>query len=147
MLKESFVELFDRDLKKLKDEISSFKDEKNLWKISGEIKNTAGNLCLHLCGNLKTFIGANIGHNGYVRDRESEFSSKNISKEDLLKNIEETIESVNSSLSSMEEIELDNIYKQNFLQKNVSTAFFLVHLIGHLNYHLGQINYLRRMTD
>ncbi len=147
MLKESFIELFDRDLKKLKDEISAFKDEKNLWKISGEIKNPAGNLCLHLCGNLKTFIGANLGHSGFVRDRDSEFSSSNISKEELLENINETIESVNSSLSSIDEKELDHIYQQNFLKKNVSTAFFLVHLISHLNYHLGQINYLRRMTE
>jgi len=146
MLKESFIELFDRDLKKLKDEISSFKNEKNLWKISGDVKNTAGNLCLHLCGNLKTFIGANLGHSGYVRNRDAEFSNKNIPKDDLLKNIDETIESVNSSLNAMDEKELDNIYQQNFLQKNVSTAFFLVHLISHLNYHLGQINYLRRMT-
>ncbi len=147
MLKESFIELFDRDLKKLKDEISSFKNEKNLWMISGEVTNTAGNLCLHLCGNLKTFIGANLGHSGYVRNRDAEFASKDIPKDDLLKNIDETIESVNSSLTSIDEKELDHIYKQNFLQKNVSTAFFLVHLISHLNYHLGQINYLRRMTE
>jgi uncharacterized damage-inducible protein DinB len=147
MLKESFIELFDRDLKKLKDEISLFQDEKNLWKISGTIKNTAGNLCLHLCGNLKTFIGANLGNSGYVRNREKEFSSTNIPKDDLVKNIDETIEAVNSALTSLDEKELDIIYPQDFLKKNVSTAFFLVHLIGHLNYHLGQINYLRRLID
>ncbi len=147
MLKESFIELFDRDLKKLKDEISLFQDEKNLWKISGTIKNTAGNLCLHLCGNLKTFIGANLGNSGYVRNREKEFSSTNISREDLIENIDETIEAVNSALTSLDEKELDIIYPQDFLKKNVSTAFFLVHLIGHLNYHLGQINYLRRLID
>jgi uncharacterized damage-inducible protein DinB len=147
MLKESFIELFDRDLKKLKDEISLFQDEKNLWKISGTIKNTAGNLCLHLCGNLKTFIGANLGNSGYVRNREKEFSSTNIPKDELVKNIDETIEAVNSALTSLDEKELDIIYPQDFLKKNVSTAFFLVHLIGHLNYHLGQINYLRRLID
>ncbi len=147
MLKESFIELFDRDLNKLKDEISLFNSEEDLWKISGKIKNTAGNLCLHLCGNLKTFIGANLGNSGYIRNRDAEFSGTNIPKEDLIKNIDETIEAVNSALTYMDEKELDNIYKQDFLKKNVSTAFFLVHLIGHLNYHLGQINYLRRMLS
>jgi hypothetical protein len=69
---------FLRDLEKLKTEISSFKDESNLWKISGDIKNSAGNLCLHLCENLQHFIGAVLGNSGCVRNRDAEFSRKNV---------------------------------------------------------------------
>ncbi len=75
---ETLSQLFLRDLEKLKTEISSFKDEKKIWEISGEIKNSAGNLCLHLCGNLQHFIGAVLGNSGYIRNRDAEFSRKNV---------------------------------------------------------------------
>ncbi|MCU0365470.1 MAG: hypothetical protein MUE93_07380 [Ignavibacteriaceae bacterium] len=73
---ETLTQLFLRDLEKLKTEISSFKDEKKIWELSGDIKNSAGNLCLHLCGNLQHFIGAVLGNSGYVRNRDAEFSRK-----------------------------------------------------------------------
>ena len=75
---ETLSQLFLRDLDKLKTEITSFKDEKKIWEISGDIKNSAGNLCLHLCGNLQHFIGAVLGNSGYVRNRDAEFSRKNV---------------------------------------------------------------------
>ena len=75
---ETLTKLFLRDLEKLKTEITSFKDEKNIWKISGDIKNSAGNLCLHICGNLQHFIGATLGNSGYIRKRDEEFSRKNV---------------------------------------------------------------------
>ena len=64
-MKAIISQLLQRDLEKLKTEISSFKDEKKIWEISGEVKNSAGNLCLHLCGNLQHFIGAALGNSGY----------------------------------------------------------------------------------
>ena len=74
----TLLQLFQRDLEKLKTEISSYKDEKKIWVISGEVKNSAGNLCLHLCGNLQHFIGAVLGNSGYVRNRDAEFTRKNV---------------------------------------------------------------------
>ncbi len=73
---ETLTKLYLRDLEKLRVEITSYKKEINLWKISGDIKNSAGNLCLHICGNLQHFIGATLGNSGYIRKRDEEFSRK-----------------------------------------------------------------------
>ena len=51
---EVLQSLFKRDLQKLRTEIESYKKEENIWVVDKEISNTAGNLCLHLVGNLNT---------------------------------------------------------------------------------------------
>lgn len=146
-MKEIFIKLFDRDLNKLKDEINSYKDESKLWIISGDIKNSGGNLCLHLCGNLQHFIGALIGESGYVRNREAEFGLKDILKSELLKEIDNTIAAVEKSLNGLKEEKLNEIFPTNVFGYEMTTGYFLVHLIAHLGYHLGQINYHRRLLD
>lgn len=138
-------EILDRDLNSLKNEISGFKNQADLWKIQGEIKNPAGVLSQHLCGNLKHFIGATLGNTGYVRNREEEFSQTGISVETLLKNVNETIVVVKKILSSLNESDLDKPYPIPFLGKEVKTGELLLILQSHFAYHLGQINYLRRM--
>src|SRR5688572_28187822 len=98
----SLVKLFERDLNKLASEIKSYTDESMIWRISGEIKNSGGNLCLHLCGNLQTYIGHELGKINYVRDRENEFAAKNISREKLLREIETTRLVVTSALNNLD---------------------------------------------
>ena len=144
---DTLKKLFNRDLEKLKTEISSYNDEKKLWKISGEIKNSAGNLCMHLCGNLQHFIGNILGNSGYVRNREAEFSTKDIPKEKLMDEINITAKVVEKTISELKEDKFNEIYPVNVFGYEMTTEFFLVHLATHLNYHLGQINYHRRLLD
>ena len=147
MLKNSLIELFERDLQKLKTEIDLYKDEDNLWVVKEGISNSAGNLCLHLIGNLNHFIGATLGNTGYVRHRDDEFSLKNIPRQDLIMNIENCILIVKSTLLKLTD---DDFVKEFPLEKHgtiVSTIDMLLHLFGHLSYHLGQINYHRRLLD
>jgi uncharacterized damage-inducible protein DinB len=142
-----FTKLFLRDLEKLKIEITSYKDEKKMWEVSGNIKNSSGNLCLHICGNLQHFIGATLGNSGYVRKRDLEFSKKNVPVSEMVKEIEKTLEVVEQTLSELNEEKLDEIYPINVFGKEMTTGFFLTHLTTHLSYHLGQINYQRRLLD
>lgn len=128
-------------------EINSYQNESNLWIINKDIKNSGGTLCLHICGNLKTYIGAELGKTGYIRNREMEFSEKNIPKEKLIENIKETIIAVTETLEKLNLEDYDKIYPQNVLGYEMTTGFFLIHLFGHLGYHLGQINYHRRLLD
>ena len=144
---ETLTKLFLRDLEKLKTEITSFKDEKNIWKISGDIKNSAGNLCLHLCGNLQHFIGAVIGNSGFVRNRDAEFSRIDVPISELVTEIELTIKVVENTLKNLPEGILEKTYPINVFGYEMTTGFFLTHLTTHLNYHLGQINYHRRLLD
>ena len=140
-------QLFTSDLEKLKTEISSYTDEMNLWKISGDIKNSGGNLCLHLCGNLQHFIGAVLGNSGYVRKRDAEFSKKNVPVKELVKEVELTITAVENTLNHLKEERLGEKYPRNVFGYEMTTEYFLIHLAAHMNYHLGQINYHRRLLD
>lgn len=147
MLVETLKSLFNRDLNKLKVEIESYQNENQLWVIDKNISNSGGNLCLHLIGNINTYIGAEIGKTGYVRDRPLEFSLKDISKSELIRKIDETILVVNNTLDLLTEEDLNTIYPQIVFEKEMTTGFFFVHLSTHLAYHLGQINYHRRLLD
>lgn len=147
MMIETLQTLFNRDLNKLKFEIESYEFEKQIWIIDKSISNSAGNLCLHLVGNLNTYIGAEIGKTGYVRNRPLEFSLKDIPQSELISKIEDTILVVNNALDSLHEEDLKKTYPQIVFEKEMTTRFFLVHLATHLGYHLGQINYHRRLLD
>jgi Protein of unknown function (DUF1572) len=147
MLKESFREIFYRDLHKLREEINLYKDEKNIWLIDKEIKNSAGTLCLHLRGNMRYFIGYVLGGFEYKRDRDTEFSLRNVHKPELLSNIDETIRVVIETMKNIDEQDIAKKYPMIVLKTEHTTEFFLIHLAGHLNYHLGQVNYHRRLLD
>jgi uncharacterized damage-inducible protein DinB len=145
MLRETFIEIFERDLNKLITEIKAYTDESKLWIVAKEINNSAGNLCLHINGNLRHYIGAVLGNSGYERDRNGEFSKKNVSKDELLRDIEGTIEVVIKTLSELPAGTFNKIYPVEISNKKMTTDFLLIHLISHLNYHLGQVNYHRRL--
>lgn len=145
MLIETLKSLFNRDLNQLKVEIDSYQNESQLWVIDKNILNSGGNLCLHLIGNINTYIGNELGKTGYVRDRPLEFSLKDIPKSELITKIEDTIIVVNNTLDNLTEANLETIYPKIVFEKEMTTGFFLVHLSTHLAYHLGQINYHRRL--
>ena len=143
----AFIKIYDRDLDRLKKEIELFNDENNLWRITGNVKNAAGNLCLHLVGNLNTYIGKNMGHSGYVRDRDAEFNLKNLPKKNLVQQVAETKEMVLSTLKNMTEDDLKQNHVEKIFDYEMTNEFFLLHLASHLSYHLGQINYIRRILE
>jgi uncharacterized damage-inducible protein DinB len=147
MITDILTQLFKRDLNKLIDEINLYTKESNLWVVDKAISNSAGNLCLHLVGNLKSFIGANLGHSGYVRQRDLEFSQKNVPRTEMIKQVEETIAIVESTLKTLTVKDLEKEYAPQVFDKPMTTAYFLMHLSAHLSYHLGQINYHRRLLD
>ncbi|MCD9856513.1 DinB family protein [Epilithonimonas sp. JDS] len=144
---EILKSLYNRDLNKVKIEIESYQNEESLWKIDKNISNSGGNLCLHLLGNLNTYIGAELGETGYVRQRDLEFSLKDIPKIELLEKLETLIEIVDSTLGKLSDEDLKKDYPTEALGYKMTTEYFLIHLLSHLNYHLGQINYHRRLLD
>lgn len=145
MVTETLKTLFKRDLGRLKNEIELYPDEKTIWLIDKDIANSAGNLCLHLVGNLNTYIGAELGKTGYIRYRELEFSSKNIPKEELVKKVEATIAMVETTLDQLTLAQMEAEYPILVFETKTTTEYLLIHLATHLTYHLGQINYHRRL--
>ncbi len=147
MLPETLKMLFTRDLNRLCSKLLLYNDESKIWKIEGDVLNSAGNLCLHLVGNLNTYIGKEIGGTGYVRNRELEFSLKNISRTALVQKIQDTIEVINSSMDKLEESALQEMYPLLVFEEKTTTEYMMGHLATHLTYHLGQVNYHRRLID
>ena len=147
MLIHTLKTLFRRELEKLKKEIASYKDETKLWALEKGIANSAGNLCLHLIGNLNNYIGKELGGTGYIRNRDLEFSQKDIPRLELLNKIDETILVVENALDKLTIQQLEEEYPAPVFDYTMTTGFFLVHLTAHLTYHLGQINYHRRLLD
>ncbi len=147
MITESLRSLFNRDLNKLKTEIEAYQKEENFWKIDKNIANSAGNLTLHLVGNINHFVGAQLGNTGYVRHRELEFSLKDIPRAELIEKVEATIAMIDSVLPQLSEEDLKKEYPLVVFESKMTTDYFLIHLVAHLDYHLGQINYHRRLLD
>lgn len=147
MLKETFIFLYERDLQKVIDEIELYKSDDDLWKMENEIPNSAGNLALHLIGNINHYFGANLGNTDYKRERELEFSDKNISREQIVENLENATEVVKTTLQNLPEERFEEIYSEEFGGEKRKTFSVVVHLLSHLNYHLGQINYHRRLLS
>jgi hypothetical protein len=147
MLIEIFKIIFDRDLQKLKNEIGLYRNEKAMWFVDEGITNSGGNLCLHIIGNLNAYIGVGLAKTDYVRKRDLEFSLKDLTKTELIEKIEQTLLTVENGLNKLTVEQLDDDFPVVIWGKPTKMSYTLVHLTTHLNYHLGQINYHRRIFD
>lgn len=143
---ESIIRIYERDLIQLENEISLYPDEASVWALAGDIKNAGGNLCLHVCGNLRHYIGKILGGSSYVRNRDLEFSAKDVPRQALYDAIKDTRQAVESALRQLSLPDLEKTYPTEELGYPMTTGFFLIHLASHLNYHRGQVNYHRRLV-
>jgi hypothetical protein len=140
-------QLIQRDLSKLIEELKAYSDERNLWCIDQGINNSAGNLTLHLIGNVKQFFGLDLVGIAFERDRDSEFVPSLLTRDHLLQELEELKKILEQALVPMDPNKLGDQSIHSFLGHSMTVGYFLIHLYGHFNYHLGQINYHRRLLD
>ena len=138
-------ELFRRDITRLLQEVKAFPVEAALWQRLPGITNSVGNLALHLEGNLREYVGRQLGGVPYRRQRDLEFSLSGLSRDDLLQRVVGLQEIIPEIVAGLSDAVLDAAYPEEVLGAPISTRKFLIHLQGHLNYHLGQIDYLRRI--
>ena len=141
---QEFANLFRRDLHGLQHHVEAFPSDGFLWQTLPGITNSAGNLALHLEGNLSEYIGRILGGIPYSRTRELEFSTRGLPKAELLARIEPLQRSIPDVVEHLTPNDLAQEFPLLVLQRPLSTETFLLHLYGHLNRHLGQIDYLRR---
>ncbi len=137
---------FENYINQLKNEIDTFPDDHSLWHVYPGISNSAGNLALHLAGNLQHFIGAILGQSGYVRQRELEFSTRNLTKTLVIQEIDKALQVTVQVLRDLSPEDKLREYPENFKGKILNVDDALSHLLAHLAYHTGQINYLRRLN-
>lgn len=135
-----------RDLEALRREIELYPDDDSPWREVNGFPNSAGTLALHLAGNLRHFIGAQLGGSGYLRDREAEFSIRGQSRAELIREIESAADEVARALETLDPARLDDPFPILFQNQSLSTRMFLLHLSTHLIFHVGQIDYHRRVV-
>ncbi len=145
MSTESILLLLKRDLQAFSKELELFPDEEAIWKTLPGVSNSAGNLALHVCGNLQHFVGATLGATGYVRNRPAEFETRGLAREVVLAEIQKTIAVVETVLPGVSEDVLSAPYPDILGGPRPATGLFLLHLCTHLALHLGQAGYLRRI--
>lgn len=146
-MKQTLIYMFERDLKKLQTELNAYSNEDLIWKVTGNISNSTGTLVLHLVGNLNHFIGTVMGHSGYVRNRDAEFSTRDVLREDMIAQIDSTIQVITETILMFPEDKFSATYPHAVFGEPMTYEFFMFHLVSHLNYHLGQVNYHRRLID
>ncbi len=145
MLSHELSALYARDLTRLIQQLNAFPDTATLWQTRAGITNSAGNLALHLEGNLREFIGRLLGQIDYVRDRPREFSDSGIEKAELVARLTAVRDEIPAVIAAMTPDQLDADFPQVYVGRTLPNRQMLIHLEGHLNYHLGQIDYLRRV--
>ena len=134
-----------RDLRAVQRELAAYDREEDLWTLTDTIPNSAGTLAAHLAGNLRHYVGAVLGGTQYVRNRDAEFGNRGMPRAALMDELEAAVADVGAVMSRLTETQLSATFPQPVAGKHCSTADMLIHLATHLTYHLGQIDYHRRL--
>ena len=146
-LAQELAALFDRDLTRLEQELRAFPDTAALWVLAPGISNAAGTLALHLEGNLREYVSRQLGRLEYTRDRPREFSARGIPQQELVDRVGELRGTIPPVIRGLAPDAFAAAYPEPYNGAAISTQQFLAHLLTHFNYHLGQIDYLRRFTS
>jgi hypothetical protein len=147
MLNNVLATLYERDLRKLIEEVNLFQNGGNLWKTTGGVVNCCGNLTLHIIGNLNHYVGATLAHTDYVRDRPREFAEKGVPRGELVARLEALIPMIKTTLNNFTDLQMGAQFPLLFDDAYNSNSYVLIRLLTHLDYHLGQVNYLRRILE
>jgi uncharacterized damage-inducible protein DinB len=147
MIRETLKQLFERDLRKTIEEIRLYKTDEDLWRLPAGISNSGGNLALHIVGNINHYFGANLGATGYRRERDREFSDTGLTRAEIVERLENTIRVLKDTIENLSDEDLQKDYPEDLGRGREKTLPVMVHLLTHLDYHLGQINYHRRFIS
>jgi len=138
--------ILDRDLATLRREVEAYPDERDLWREVPGIPNVGGTLVLHLTGNLQHYFGARLAGTGYVRDRPAEFARRDVPRSELLRQIDAARAAVKAGSTAVGTAQLAADFPELVGGSRVRTGDYLVHLAVHFAYHLGQLDYHRRVV-
>lgn len=144
MITPLLIELFEESFDVLLSEINQYPDDSSLWNTFNEKEIAAGNLCLHIVGNIQHYLGAVLNDSGYMRNKDAEFKIKNVSKAKLIDEVEAAKVTMRDTLEQLSKSELQKMYPVQVLSTPVSTERFLFHLLQHLQINTGQVQHHRK---
>jgi hypothetical protein len=138
--------LMQRELRAFKRELEAYPDDASVWRSAPGVENPGGTFALHVAGNLQHFVGAQLGRSGYVRDRDSEFRRRDVPRVEMYAEIDRAMRSVEQTLTGDLPTSFPEDFPEQIAGKTIRTDVWLMHLVAHLAYHLGQLDYHRRLT-
>jgi uncharacterized damage-inducible protein DinB len=147
MITSVLIDLYTREIDKLKNEILNFESDEQLWKTPEPHIVPAGNTCLFIAGTLQHYIGNVMGDSGYIRNKEAEMKARNVPRERLLEEIDNTKQVVIDTLEQISKTELQRGFPTNEFEEPITTEFYLIHLLKNMGFHLGQISVLRQLAS
>jgi uncharacterized damage-inducible protein DinB len=146
MLVAAVAAILDRDLQALAREVAAYPDDRALWATPTGITNSGGTLAIHLAGNIRHYLGATLGGTGYRRDRPAEFAARDVPRDTILGQIEEARAAVRAAAARASDDRQDEDYPEVIAGVRVAMGEYLIHLVSHFAYHLGQLDYHRRVV-
>lgn len=144
--RDAVLRVLARDIAAMQREIAAYPDDQSVWQVPPGVTNSGGTLALHLVGNLRHFVGTVLGHTDFVRTRDAEFSTRDVSRAVLIAELATALADVVRTMRSLDPAQVDAEYPQAFGDMRVGTIVFLMHVATHLGYHLGQTDYHRRLV-
>lgn len=146
MTGQTLAAILVRELKAIERELNAYRTEEQIWALPPGLPNSGGTLALHAAGNLQHFVGAVLGGSSYVRDRDAEFQRRNVPRSELIEELRRTASSVQQALERVDGATLDGDYPLPVANRRLVTSDFLLHLATHLAYHVGQLDFHRRIV-
>lgn len=146
MLLKELETLYLREVAALERELDLYPDDASVWKELPGLPNAAGTLFLHLSGSLQYFFGAVLGNSGYVRDRAAEFSKRSVPRDEIRQELRGARQGVIAAFANLTEDQLKQVFPIQYADAKLSTQLTLLQFLSHLAYHLGQIDYHRRVV-
>lgn len=146
MLVAAVAAILDRDLGAVARQVEAYADEQDLWRLPPGLPNCGGTLALHLAGNIQHYLGARLGDTGYLRNRPAEFSARDLPRSALLREIAAAREAVRAAAARVDAERLTDDFPETVGGVRIPTGHYLIHLVAHFAYHLGQLDYHRRLV-
>jgi uncharacterized damage-inducible protein DinB len=146
LLTSALRSIIERDLRALRREVEAYPHEQLLWQLIPGVANVAGTLVLHLAGNLQHFLGARLGRTGYVRQRDAEFARRDVARTTLLSEIDAAERAIAAGFAALTDARLSDEFPEVIGGMRFTTGDYLMHLTTHFAYHLGQVDYHRRVV-
>jgi uncharacterized damage-inducible protein DinB len=140
LIQESRRRLFDESLPRIRNCLARLTVDE-IWARPNEQTVSAGNLVLHLSGNVRQYVIATLGGVADVRERQAEFDAAGpMATPELLDRLEKTMAEASGVIDRLDPAALLKTYRvQGFVESGLS---ILVHVVEHFSYHTGQIVYI-----
>jgi hypothetical protein len=146
MTAPAIAAVISRELRALERELGKYRDEAEVWSLPPGIPNSGGTLALHAAGNLRHFIGGVLGGDSYVRDRDAEFALRGVPRSELVSQLRAAAVAVESTMGRLDPAVLGQPYPLPVANRRINTGEFMLHLTSHLAYHVGQVDFHRRIV-